>query len=150
MTIKITAAAVGAGLMLAGCASAPWTPTRAAIEALPPACADFQVSIYFERDEARVTREARAVLNSAGAMTRGCKVAKARVLGLADAVGAADANMALSQRRAEAVTRALTRAGFGKVEFDIAAAGDAGATTGAGASAPLRRRADILFEVSKP
>jgi len=150
MTIKITVAAVGAGLMLAGCASGPWATSRASIEALPPACADFQVSIYFERDEAQVTREARSVLNSAGAMTRGCKVNKARVVGLADAVGAADVNMELSRRRAEAVTKALTRAGFGQVEFDVAAAGDAGATTGAGASAPLRRRADIFFEISKP
>ncbi len=150
MTIKIAVAAVGAGLMLAGCASAPWRPTRASIEALPPACADFQVSIYFERDEAQVTREARSVLNSAGAMTRGCKVNKARVVGLADAVGAADVNMDLSRRRAVSVTKALTRAGFGQVEFDVAAAGDVGATTGAGASAPLRRRADIFFEVSKP
>ncbi len=150
MTLKITAAALGAGLMLAGCASAPWRPTRASIEALPPACADFQVSIYFERDQARVTREARSVLNSAGAMTRGCKVDKARITGLADAVGAPDANMALSRRRAEAVTRALIRAGLGKAEFDVAAAGDAGATTRAGASAPLRRRADIVFEISKP
>lgn len=150
MTLKITAAALGAGLLLAGCASAPWSPTRAAIEALPPACADFQVSIYFERDQARVTREARSVLKSAGAMTRGCKVDRARITGLADAVGAPDANMELSRRRAEAVTRALIRAGLGKAEFDVAAAGDAGATTRAGASAPLRRRADIVFEISKP
>lgn len=150
MTLKITAAALGAGLLLAGCASAPWRPTRAAIEALPPACANFQVSIYFERDQARVTREARSVLKSAGAMTRGCKVDRARITGLADAVGAPDANMELSRRRAEAVTRALIRAGLGKAEFDVAAAGDAGATTRAGASAPLRRRADIVFEISKP
>ncbi|WP_419319189.1 OmpA family protein [Caulobacter sp. ErkDOM-E] len=150
MTLKITAAALGAGLMLAGCASAPGRPTRASIEALPPACADFQVSIYFERDQARVTREARSVLKSAGAMTRGCKVDRARITGLADAVGAPDANMELSRRRAEAVTRALIRAGLGKAEFDVAAAGDAGATTRAGASAPLRRRADIVFEISKP
>jgi len=150
MTLKITAAALGAGLMLAGCASAPWRPTRASIEALPPACADFQVSIYFERDEARVTREARSVLRSAGAMTRGCTVDRARITGLADAVGAADANMALSRRRADAVTKALIRAGLGRAEFDVAAAGDAGATTRAGASAPLRRRADIVFEISKP
>lgn len=150
MTIKMTVATLGAGLMLAGCASAPWSASRASIETRPPACADFQVSIYFERDEAQVTREARSVLNSARTMARGCKVEKARVVGLADAVGAADVNMDLSRARAVSVTKALTRAGFGQVEFDVAAAGDIGATTTAGASAPLRRRADIFFDVSKP
>ncbi|HQR88126.1 MAG: flagellar motor protein MotB [Caulobacter sp. 12-67-6] len=150
MTIKMTVATLGAGLMLAGCASAPWSASRAAIETQPPACADFQVSIYFERDEVKVTREARSVLNSARTMARGCKVEKARVVGLADAVGAADVNMDLSRARAVSVTKALTRAGFGQVEFDVAAAGDIGATTTAGASAPLRRRADIFFDVSKP
>ena len=150
MTCKMTVAAVGAVLMLAGCASGPRASGRAAIETSPPACADLRVSIYFERDAARVTREARSVLNNAAAMTRGCRVDKARVVGLADAVGAADANMDLSRRRAMSVTRALTRAGFRQVEFDVAAAGDAGATTGAGASAPLRRRADIVFEIAKP
>lgn len=150
MTIKMTVATLGAGLMLAGCAAAPWSASRASIETRPPACADFQVSIYFERDEVKVTREARSVLNSARTMARGCKVEKARVVGLADAVGAADVNMDLSRARAVSVTRALTRAGFGQVEFDVAAAGDIGATTMTGASAPLRRRADIFFDVSKP
>ena len=148
---KMTLALAGVvGLALAGCASAPWKPTRAAIEIAPPVCADFQVSLYFERDEARITREARSVLNSARAMARGCGVQKARVVGLADAVGAADVNMALSRRRVEAVTQALRKAGFAQVEFDTMVVGDAGATTGAGASAPLRRRADILFDLAAP
>ena len=150
MTIKIAVATFGVGLMLAGCASAPWKPTRASIEATPPACADFQVSLYFERDEAQVTREARSVLNNARTMARGCDVRKARVVGLADAVGASDINLELSRRRATSVTQALTRAGFRQVEFDVTAAGDANATNAAGESAPLRRRADIFFEVGKP
>lgn len=148
--MKMTAAALGAGLMLAGCASTPWRPTRASIEAAPPQCADFQVSIYFERDQARVTREARSVLASAGTMAKGCRVEKARVVGLADAVGSSDVNLALSKRRASSVTQALGKAGFAQVEFDLTAAGDAGATTGSGAATPLRRRADIFFDLARP
>lgn len=150
MTIKISVATFGVGLMLAGCASAPWKPTRASIETTPPACADFQVSIYFERDEAQLTREARSVLNNASTMARGCNVRKARVVGLADAVGASDVNLELSRRRATSVTQALSRAGFSQVEFDVAAAGEANATTAAGETAPLRRRTDIFFEIAKP
>jgi peptidoglycan-associated lipoprotein len=148
MTIKITAAAVGAGLMLAGCASAPWSPTRASIEVAPASCADFQVSIYFERDEDQVTREARSVLASAKTMAKGCVVEKVRVVGLADAVGTPDVNLELSRRRAVSVTKALTRAGFSQVEFDVAARGDAGSVNRDGESAPLRRRADIFLDLS--
>lgn len=149
MTAKITAAALGVGLMLAGCASAPWRPTRAAIEVAPPQCADFQVSIYFERDATRVTREARSVLASAATLAKGCRVDQARVIGLADAVGAAGANLDLSRRRAVSVAQALKRAGFSQVAFDLAAAGESGATSLSGDAAPLRRRADILFKMSK-
>ena len=146
--MKMTAAAFGAGLILAGCASVPGRPSRAAIVATPPQCADFQVSIYFERDAARVTREARSVLANASAMARGCSVDQAKVVGLADSPGSADVNLDLSRRRAQAVTRALGKAGFAQVAFDVTVTGEAGAITGAGAAAPLRRRADIFFHLS--
>lgn len=146
---KMTLVIVGvAGLALAGCASTPWKPTRASIERVQPACADFQVSIYFERDEHQVTREARSVLRSAQTLAKGCTVLKARVVGLADSVGSPQANLDLSKRRAVSVTQALTRAGFKQVEFDLAAAGEQGATTGAGMAAPLRRRADVFFHMA--
>lgn len=151
MTMTKTLAAMSViGLTLAGCASAPWPGSRAAIEAAPMSCADFQVSIYFERDNDAVTREARSVLTSAKAMSKGCVVEKARVVGLADAVGASDINLELSKRRAQSVTQALAKAGFAQVEIDQMAVGDAGATSQAGAAAPLRRRADIFFDLSTP
>jgi len=147
-TLIAFGAVTAAGLMLAGCASTPWPRSRASIEATPPACADFQVSIYFERDNDQVTREARSVLTSAKTMSRGCAVEKARVVGLADAVGASDVNLALSKRRAQSVTQALSRAGFAQVEIDQMAVGDAGAGNAAGTAAPLRRRADIFFDLA--
>jgi outer membrane protein OmpA-like peptidoglycan-associated protein len=70
-----------------------------------------------------------------------------RVIGLADAVGTSEANLILSRRRAETVSNALAKAGFAKVEIDRAAVGDAGAVAASGATAPLRRRADILFDL---
>jgi outer membrane protein OmpA-like peptidoglycan-associated protein len=148
MMVKITAAALGVGVMLASCASVPWRPTRAAIEVAPAHCADFQVSIYFERDGSRVSREARSVLDSAAVLAKGCRVDQARVVGLADAVGSDGANLDLSRRRAASVARGLRKAGFTQVAFDLAAAGEAGATSLSGAAAPLRRRADILVKMS--
>ena len=45
------------------------------------------------------------------------------------------------------MTTALAKAGFVKVEIDTVAVGDAGAVAASGAAAPLRRRADILFDL---
>ena len=135
------------GVVLAGCASSegPWRTLRKPVAAAPLTCADFQSSVYFEQDSAALVPEARMVLSGARDQARGCVVRSVRVVGLADAVGASDANLALSKRRAQTVTSALARAGFGKVEIDMAAVGDAGAVAPSGAAAPLRRRADILF-----
>ena len=73
---------------------------RKPVAVAPPVCADFQASLYFDRDSAVLTREARMVLANAKAQARDCAVRSVRVVGLADAVGAPDANLALSSRRA--------------------------------------------------
>jgi peptidoglycan-associated lipoprotein len=149
-TLAAFAAVTATGLMLTACASTPWPRSRASIEVATPVCADFQVSIYFERDADQVTREARSVLTSAKTMAKGCAVQSARVVGLADAVGASDVNLALSKRRAASVTQALSRAGFSQVVVDQMAVGDVGAGNAAGTAAPLRRRADIFFDLAPP
>ncbi|WP_395445066.1 OmpA family protein [Caulobacter sp. UC70_42] len=153
-TMKITNAVqaisvAGVVLALAGCATSesPWRVLRKPVAAAPPACADFQSSVYFEQDSAELTKEARMLLSNAQTQARGCAVKSVRVTGLADAVGTSEANLALSKRRAQTVTSALAKAGFGKVDIDTAAVGDAGAVAASGASAPLRRRADILFDL---
>lgn len=139
----------GAVLALAGCAETqgPWRTLRKPVAAAAPTCADFQSSVYFEEDSAALTKEARMVLSGAQAQARGCAVKSVRVIGLADAVGTSEANLVLSRRRAESVTSALAKAGFSKVEIDRVAVGDAGAVAASGAAAPLRRRADILFDL---
>jgi outer membrane protein OmpA-like peptidoglycan-associated protein len=139
---------VALGGLVAGCASSsPWPKSRSQIVKMAPACEDFAVQIYFESQSAALTSEARSVLKGAEAMATGCKVDSVRVIGLADAVGQADANLALSQKRADTVTRALAKAGFSKVDLEVGAAGDAGATNSAGEARPLRRRADIRFDL---
>lgn len=142
----------GAVLALAACAETqgPWRTLRKPVAAATPVCDNFQSSVYFEQDSAALTKEARMVLSGAQTQARGCAVKSVRVLGLADAVGAPQANLALSKRRAETVTSALSKVGFSKVDIDATAAGDAGAMAASGAANPLRRRADILFELAAP
>lgn len=149
-SIALEALVVGGALVaLAGCASSegPWRVWKKPVAAAPPSCADFQSSVYFEQDRADLTKEARMLLAGAQAQARGCAVKSVRVVGLADAVGTSEANLALSRRRAQTVTSVLAQAGFGKVDIDMAAAGDAGAVAASGAALPLRRRADILFDL---
>ncbi|MDG2521622.1 OmpA family protein [Caulobacter segnis] len=137
-----------AAAALAGCSSLPMK--RSDIVKASASCQDFTVSIYFDRDSASVTREARAVLRDASSMAAGCKIDKVTVTGLADAVGAPNANLQLSQSRAKAVEQALARAGFPSVEFSTAAVGDAGAVTADGQARPLRRRADVAVDLGGP
>jgi peptidoglycan-associated lipoprotein len=142
----IGAAALG-GLMTSGCTSNPWPKSRSQIVQMAPSCEDFSVQIYFETQSAKLTKEATSVLKGADALATGCKVASVRVVGLADAVGAPGANLALSKQRADVVTSALGKMGYGNVAFEVGAAGDAGAMTSAGENRPLRRQAEILFDL---
>lgn len=149
---KTTMRIIGLGgvvLALAGCAETqgPWRKVSSPVAAPAASCADFQVSVYFDQDSADLTKEARMVLSGAQAQAKGCAVKSVRVVGLADAVGTSETNLALSKRRAQTVSGALAKVGFDKVEIDTAAVGDAGAVAASGAAAPLRRRADILFDV---
>ncbi len=116
--------------------------------AAPPACADIAFPIYFEPGSAAVTREAERMIASANRRSAGCQVGGVDVVGLADAAGAPGANLALSERRADAVTKALGRNGFSAAPVRVAAAGAAGASTAAGLAKPLRRRADVTIRLS--
>jgi outer membrane protein OmpA-like peptidoglycan-associated protein len=141
---------IGAVLALTACAESggPWRTLKKPVAAAGPFCAGFTSSIYFDQDSAALTPEAKMVLANARTQARGCQVRSVRVIGLADAVGASPANLALSKRRADAVSEVLAGHGFGKADFDLAAIGDTGATTASGAAAPLRRRADIIFDLA--
>ena len=154
MTIRATvngAAILGLGLALGlgACNTMP-TTARSRIVQAPTRCADQTVQIYFETFSSEVTKEGKAVIAAAAQQARPCKVTGVDVLGLADSVGgAADSNLELSKRRAEAVTAALSAAGLPAAEFKITAVGEKGSTTTSdGRSRPLRRRADIVVHLA--
>ena len=142
-TVLIVAAAAVA---LAGCQTV--RNARDRLVKAPPRCEDQTVQIYFEPDQAEVTPEGRRVITEAATLAQGCKVSRVTVLGLADANGEPGANMELSKRRAQSVTAALVSARLPAAEFQVSAAGQAGATTADGRNAPLRRRADVVLHMS--
>lgn len=150
---KVGRAVVGLvllGGLVAGCAGGgnPWPKSRSQIVQMAPSCEDFAVQIYFETESAQLTKEARSVLKGAESLATGCKVASVRVIGLADAKGGGPGgNLALSKKRADTVARALGKMGLKDVDFDVGAAGDADAMTSDGEARPLRRRADIKFDL---
>lgn len=135
-------------LVAAGLCACATTPRQQVVRAPQPRCADQTVQVYFEPDSAELTAEGRAVIAAAATAARGCKVAGVDVTGLADAAGAAGANLDLSQKRAASVAAALKAAGLPAAEFKVAAAGQAGAVTAGGKTQPMRRRADIVLRLS--
>lgn len=140
MAVTLAAAAIG------GCQNKPARAARPLIQA-PPDCVDINFPIYFEPRSAAITREAGQLFGLAGERSRGCDVTGIVVIGLADARGAAGANLELSKRRADAVTRELHRRGFTTVEFREKAIGVAGAETQGGDARPLRRRVDVSIHL---
>ena len=132
-----------AALVLSGCGTVSGFRKAATTNV----CQDVTVSIYFKRDSAAIGREGRAVLKSVGDLAKGCAPGGVDVVGLADAVGDPEANLALSRQRAEAVRAAAARLGFDPANFRIAALGEAGAVASGGLDKPLRRRAEVTFHL---
>ena len=136
-----------AGLALAACQTSR-THYVGPLIAHAANCSDIAFPIYFEPDSAAVTPAAEQLIASAHDRASGCKVLGIDVLGLADAAGAPDANLMLSQRRAEAVTRTLRRHGFAGAVVNQGAVGAINAVTASGAERPLRRRADVSIHLT--
>jgi len=144
---------LGLGLaLLAGCQQdkAPAQRFHGPLIASRFRCADFRQPIYFEAGQSAITQQADRLLNAAVARTRRCAVTGVSIVGLADSSGAPDANMALSQQRADAVRAELHAKGLDKVEIDVKAVGSAVASTPSGQRRPVRRRAVVTFHLASP
>jgi peptidoglycan-associated lipoprotein len=141
----VIAAASAATLLLAGCENLP--KLRMPTIASPPPCADFTISIYFEAGSAVITREAQALIHSAGARAKRCLVSGVDVVGLSSPTGETATNLQVSKDRAAAVTAALSASGFEHVDINATAVGDAGAATAKGELRPMRRRATVTFRL---
>ena len=137
-----------AALTVAGMAACAPTAKRTDLVVGESICASGRFDVYFVENQARLTDAATLLLNTAAEKARDCRIQRVRVIGLADATGAPDVNLSLSQRRARAVADALARAGMPAPAFELNAVGDAGAVTPSGADELLRRRAEVIIEAA--
>lgn len=133
---------------LAACGGGARYTERDQLVAEPTACAERRFDIYFAEGQDRLTEPARALIGMTAAQLEGCAIQRVRVTGLADASGRADANQALSERRAAAVAQAFEAAGWPAPAFEVEAVGAEGATTAEGAREPLRRRTEVIVEAA--
>jgi outer membrane protein OmpA-like peptidoglycan-associated protein len=140
-------AGLAAVVLLAGGCTTMQT-ARAKLVKTQPHCVDQTVQIYFEPQSAELTHEARMVIDQAAAGAAACRVTAVDVVGLSDAVGAPDANLELSRKRADAVAAALAANGLPPAAFKVQAEGQAGAVTDDGKAHPVRRRADVTLRLA--
>jgi peptidoglycan-associated lipoprotein len=141
-------AALGAAAALGACGSMK-SPRDRIVQA-PKLCEDVHIPIYFEPNKAALTPDGRKLIAVEARRARPCRVDAVKVIGLADAAGDPAANLELSKQRAASVASAIMKAGLPAAEFELAAAGQAGAVSESGAVAPVRRRADVTLKLSKP
>lgn len=138
---------VGAVMAAAsGCADSPRSAPE--LVAQPNPCTPQKFEVYFRENEARLTDPALHAIGLTATQLQGCDIRRVQVVGLADATGGAHANLELSERRAVAVTEALTAAGWPTPAFDLVAAGQSGSMAADGTAEPMRRRTEVLVEAA--
>jgi outer membrane protein OmpA-like peptidoglycan-associated protein len=111
------------------------------------ACADSSFVVYFDEGSDQLSQPARQLIRETTKVYRACNVIKVRVVGLADATGAPEANLSLSQKRARRVAAELVREHLPSPSFDVVAGGDAGAMRSDGREDPMRRRAEVFLTI---
>ena len=129
---------------LAGCAQGPLS--RDQLVAEPTACAPRSMEVYFAESTAQLTTPARQAIDLMAGQMSECEITKVTVIGLASATGTSEANLSLSQRRAQTVAQEFARRGWPEPAFQLEAAGDAGAQQPDGTMEPLRRRTIVAIE----
>ena len=123
-------------------------------EVVPPAAAVPAESypekflVFFDFDRATVTSEGLAVVESANAAANGKPFKHIIATGHADKSGGDSYNMALSQRRANAVKSALGKQGLSADSIETAARGESEplVPTDDGIREPQNRRVEIVIE----
>ena len=125
--LTLTAGAVALACASAGTSSAPRTTTVATSHVRHNGdCSDWE--IYFATNSAEVSPETRAALSGLAQCIRNGDVREVTVLGSADPRGAARANGALAQRRADAIREILVAYGCPPSVVGASSVGELGAS----------------------
>ena len=109
---------------------------------------DYPHSVFFTFDDAGLSPAGNLRIEQLAAKARHLDVPRITVLGHADSAGGAAHNLTLSLRRADAVRRALIRAGVPSGRVAVAASGERRLriATGDDAREARNRRVEILFQ----
>lgn len=104
--------------------------------------------VFFDWDQSDIRPDAQAVINEAAANALKFGIARIVVTGHADRSGTDAYNLALSQRRADAVKAALMGQGIGEGEIGVFWKGEAEplVPTEDGVREPQNRRVEIVYE----
>lgn len=139
--------ALGLAMSVAACSTG--FTSRDQLVAEPTACGARNFEVYFAEAAAQLTAPARQTIDLVADQLKSCEITQVAVIGLSSATGTPEANLTLSQRRAQSVAAEFQRRGWPEPAFRLEAAGDAGAVTADGTMEPLRRRTLIFIE-SRP
>jgi outer membrane protein OmpA-like peptidoglycan-associated protein len=149
-------AALAAGSLLAmglgACTSMKKPPPQGA-HATPQAkaavspCQEATLTLYFDTGSDALTSAGRQIVSLTSQRLRGCQVQELRLVGLSDPAGTPQANVELSQRRADSVLDAFVKAGTPVPKYTLVAAGSKDAVAPTGAVEPLHRRVDVTVVV---
>ncbi len=107
-------------------------------------------TVYFEFDSAKLTDQARNVLEDVAESAELFDISELRVFGHTDRVGSMNYNKELSQERAQTVRQALMEEGLARVDIGEVIVAGRGETqpavaTGDGVREPLNRRVNVSF-----
>jgi peptidoglycan-associated lipoprotein len=105
-------------------------------------------SIYFDFDSFAIKDEYRSTLDAHAKYLTGNRAKKAVIQGNTDERGSREYNLALGQKRAEAVRRALIALGVSESQLEAVSLGEEKARSGANDDAALaeNRRADLVYQ----
>jgi len=105
-------------------------------------------SIYFDFDSFAIKDEYRSTLEAHARYLTGNRAKKAVIQGNTDERGSREYNLALGQKRAEAVRRALVALGVSESQLEAVSLGEEKARSGANDDAALaeNRRADLVYQ----
>ena len=124
-------------------AEPPPPPPPAPVETFPE-----NFIVFFDFDRSEITPEGMTVIRSAEAAATGTPFKRIRATGHTDRSGSDRYNQALSQRRADAVKAALSKAGIQAGDIEIVARGESEplVETDDGVREAQNRRVEILIE----
>ena len=105
-------------------------------------------SIYFDFDSFAIKDEYRSTLDAHAKYLTGNRAKKVVIQGNTDERGSREYNLALGQRRAEAVRRALIALGVSESQLEAVSLGEEKARSSANDDAALaeNRRADLVYQ----